>query len=88
MKLDYRKLKDEWKQKGEIPDWYSTNALQFFMDKYSYQGETVRSQDIQQNTHLASTLIGGKKMNTHKVKLMNKHSLMLFGTALLFCLHH
>ena len=53
MKLDYRKLKDEWKQKGEIPDWYSTNALQFFMDKYSYQGETVRSRDTAVAKYLA-----------------------------------
>lgn len=53
MKLDYRKLKDEWKQKGEIPDWYSTNALQFFTDKYSYQGETVRSRDTAVAKYLA-----------------------------------
>ena len=53
MKLDYRKLKDELKQKGEIPDWYSTNALQFFMDKYSYQGETVRSRDTAVAKYLA-----------------------------------
>lgn len=53
MKLDYRKLKDEWKQKGEIPVWYSTNALQFFMDKYSYQGETVRSRDTAVAKYLA-----------------------------------
>ena len=33
------------KSKGEIPEWYSTNALQFFMDKYSYEGESVRSRD-------------------------------------------
>ena len=43
--VDYRKLKDEWKAKGEIPEWYSTNALQFFMDKYSYMGESVKSRD-------------------------------------------
>lgn len=53
VKLDYRKLKDEWKQKGEIPNWYSTNALQFFMDKYSYQGETVRSRDTAVAKYLA-----------------------------------
>lgn len=43
--VDYRKLKDEWKAAGEIPAWYSTNALQFFMESYSYQGESVRSRD-------------------------------------------
>ena len=40
---DYRKMKDELKSKGEIPEWYSSNALQFFMDKYSYEGESVPS---------------------------------------------
>lgn len=45
MGLDFRTLKDELKSKGEIPEWYSTNALQFFMDKYSYQGETVKSRE-------------------------------------------
>lgn len=33
------------KSKGEIPEWYSSNALQFFMDKYSYEGESVKSRD-------------------------------------------
>ena len=42
---DYRKMKDEMKSKGEIPEWYSSNALQFFMDKYSYEGESVKSRD-------------------------------------------
>lgn len=45
MLKNYREMKDEMKTKGEIPDWYSTNALQFFMDKYSYEGESVRSRD-------------------------------------------
>lgn len=45
MSKDYRKMKDEMKSKGEIPNWYSTNALQFFMDKYSYEGESVKSRD-------------------------------------------
>ena len=33
------------KEAGVIPNWYSTNALQFFMDKYSYEGENVKSRD-------------------------------------------
>jgi len=45
MSKDYRKMKDDLKDKDEIPKWYSTNALQFFMDKYSYEGESVRSRD-------------------------------------------
>ena len=43
--INYRELKEQWKKDGEIPDWYSTNALQFFMDSYSYKGESVRSRD-------------------------------------------
>lgn len=51
--IDYRKLKDEWKAAGEIPAWYSTNALQFFMESYSYQGESVRSRDATIAKYLA-----------------------------------
>ena len=43
--VDYKKLKKKWKKEGEIPEWYSTNALQFFMDSYSYKGESVKSRD-------------------------------------------
>ena len=43
--INYRELKEKWKAEGEIPEWYSTNALQFFMDSYSYKGESVRSRD-------------------------------------------
>lgn len=45
MALDFRKLKEQWKAVGEIPAWYSTNSLQFFMNKYSFSGESVRSRD-------------------------------------------
>lgn len=45
MSKNYKGLKEELLAKGEIPEWYSTNALQFFMDKYSYNGETVKSRD-------------------------------------------
>lgn len=47
MSKDYRSMKNDLKDKGEIPSWYSTNALQFFMDKYSYEGESVLSRDRQ-----------------------------------------
>jgi hypothetical protein len=43
--INYREIKEQWKKDGEIPDWYSTNALQFFMDSYSYKSESVRSRD-------------------------------------------
>lgn len=51
--IDYRELKNKWKAEGEIPSWYSTNALQFFMDKYSYKGESVRSRDMTIAKYLA-----------------------------------
>jgi len=51
--VDYRKLKEDWKAAGEIPEWYSTNALQFFMDSYSYKGESVRSRDMTIAQYLA-----------------------------------
>lgn len=51
--MDFRKLKDELKAQGEIPNWYSTNALQFFMDRYSYKGESVKSRDETTNKMLA-----------------------------------
>lgn len=41
--MSYRNLKKKWIAEGEIPEWYSTNSLQFFMQKYSYKGESVRS---------------------------------------------
>ena len=51
--MDFRKLKDELKAQGEIPNWYSTNTLQFFMDRYSYKGESVKSRDETTNKMLA-----------------------------------
>ena len=45
MSKDFKKLKREWKRNGEVPTWYTTNSLQFFMNKYSYGGESVRSRD-------------------------------------------
>ena len=78
MSVDYKKLKNKWKEQGEIPSWYSTNALQFFMDKYSYQGESVKSRYETVNKmlatlHLKYTRYGGMKMNILKDWLMNKH---------------
>lgn len=54
MSVDFRALKNKWKKEGRIPDWYSTNALQFFMDKYSYKGESVNDRDQTGNKWLAS----------------------------------
>lgn len=51
--MNFRELKNDLKAKGEIPKWYSTNALQFFMESYSYQGESVKSRDETTNKVLA-----------------------------------
>lgn len=51
--IDYRLLKRKWKMNDQIPEWYSTNALQFFMDSYSYNGESVRSRDETMCRYLA-----------------------------------
>ena len=53
MAVNYRKLKDEWKKEGRIPEWYSSNALQFFMETYSYEGEDVKARDETTNAWLA-----------------------------------
>ena len=50
---NYKKLKEDWKAAGEIPEWYSTNALQFFMESYSYNGESVLSRDTTTCEYLA-----------------------------------
>ncbi len=42
---DFKSLKRKWKAEGEIPVWYTSNSLQFFMNKYSFEGESVRSRD-------------------------------------------
>lgn len=40
MSVNYKKIKDDWIKNGEAPDWVSTNLIQFFSQKYSFQGET------------------------------------------------
>lgn len=51
---NFKNLKREWKRSGEIPTWYTTNSLQFFMNKYSYQDESVKSRDTAISKYLAS----------------------------------
>lgn len=41
--LDYSKMRKDMQASGEAPEWYTTGGLQMFMDKYSYEGESVRS---------------------------------------------
>ena len=43
--INYKQLKEDWKMSGEIPEWYPTNSLQFFMESYSYKNESVLSRD-------------------------------------------
>jgi ribonucleoside-diphosphate reductase alpha chain len=50
--VSYKELKKKWISEGEIPPWYSTNALQFFMQKYSYRQESVRSRMMAVATYL------------------------------------
>lgn len=40
MSIDYKKQKAEWIKNGEAPHWVSTNLVQFFSQKYAFQGET------------------------------------------------
>ena len=42
-KVDYSKLRKQWQKDGEVPEWYTTAGLQLFMQKYSWEGETLRS---------------------------------------------
>lgn len=42
---DFKSLKRKWKAEEQIPVWYTSNSLQFFMNKYSFEGESVRSRD-------------------------------------------
>lgn len=51
--VSFKDLKKKWKLEQQIPDWYSTNSLQFFMNKYSYKGESVRSRDTAIAKYLA-----------------------------------
>lgn len=54
--VDFKKLKNKWNKSGEIPEWYSTNSLQFFMNKYSYKGESVLSRDKTIAKYLADNM--------------------------------
>lgn len=44
--INFREIKEKWKNQGEIPEWYSTNSLQFFLNKYSFENESVRERDM------------------------------------------
>lgn len=51
--MNYKQLKKDWIEKGEIPEWYSTNSLKFFLNKYSFGGESVKSRDLAIAKYLA-----------------------------------
>ena len=40
--MDYKALKKKWLAAGEIPDWMSSNGVQLFCEKYSYNNDTYR----------------------------------------------
>jgi ribonucleoside-diphosphate reductase alpha chain len=40
MSINYKKVKEDWIGRGEAPTWVSTNLVQFFSQKYAFQGET------------------------------------------------
>lgn len=42
-KVDYSKLRKQWQKEGLVPEWYTTAGMQLFMQKYSWQGESVKS---------------------------------------------
>ena len=41
--IDYSNLRKNLQAKDEIPSWFTTAGTQLFYEKYSYNGETVRS---------------------------------------------
>jgi ribonucleoside-diphosphate reductase alpha chain len=41
--MDYSRLRRDMQAAGGAPDWYTTAAMQLFMEKYSHNNETVRS---------------------------------------------
>lgn len=44
--IDFRSIRNKWREEGEVPEWYTTNSLQFFLNKYSFENETVRERDM------------------------------------------
>lgn len=42
-KIDYSKLRKKLQKEGEVPEWYTTQGLQLFYEKYSHNEETVKS---------------------------------------------
>lgn len=41
--VDYSKLRKKLQKEGEVPEWFTTAGLQLFYEKYSWEGETVKS---------------------------------------------
>lgn len=40
--MDYKALKKEWLAAGEIPNWMSSNGVQLFCEKYSFNNDTYK----------------------------------------------
>jgi ribonucleoside-diphosphate reductase alpha chain len=41
--VNYSALRKKLQKEGEIPEWFTTGGTQLFYEKYSYNGETVKS---------------------------------------------
>ena len=44
--IDYSALRKDMQRRGECPPWFTTGGLQLFMERYSYQNESVKSRFI------------------------------------------
>ena len=44
--LDYSVMRKDMQQRGECPPWFTTGGLQLFMERYSYNQESVKSRFI------------------------------------------
>ena len=44
--VNYSALRKRLQREGEVPSWYTTGGMQLFFEKYSYQGESVKSRFI------------------------------------------
>ena len=40
--MDYKALKKDWLAAGEIPNWMSSNGVQLFCEKYSFNNDTYK----------------------------------------------
>lgn len=51
--VDYKQLKKEWLAAGEIPNWMSSNGVQLFCEKYSFNNDTYKQRIMAGAKYLA-----------------------------------